>query len=171
MSGNYAYVVWTELFQQNGGLVVIDFGDLTNPQRVGGCAMGGAPSALAVSGRYAYVAAGEGDLHVFDVSDPASPRLVGDNSTFTASAVMVTGERIYLTTGFRFPVGFPVDDGLVILERYQPPPSLEPPFRFDATGFRLFLQATAGQTVRLQRSAALDREVTHPKNLREDLTI
>jgi hypothetical protein len=126
-------------------LQVIDVSDPANPQRVGGYDSGSARD-VAVSGNFAYVAAGFGGLEVIDVSDPANPQRIGGNSAFSASAVVVNGDKVYVAAD---------SDGLIILNAYQPRPRLAPFFRLDPSGFHLLLRAGPGQAVRLQWTADL----------------
>ena len=58
------------------GLRVIDVSDPAHPTEVGSWDTG-TGRRVAVSGTYAYVAAGGGGLRVIDVSDPAHPTEVG----------------------------------------------------------------------------------------------
>ncbi|MBI2924511.1 MAG: hypothetical protein HYY24_02270 [Verrucomicrobia bacterium] len=102
VSGQYAYVAdW------KAGLQVIDVANPSAPKRVSGYGTAGWVRNVAVSGRYAYVAApGDGDylegfpgegLVVLDVSDPATPQLVGRyDSTGDATDVTVAGNYAYL---------------------------------------------------------------------------
>lgn len=55
------------------GLIVIDFSDPANPQRVGELDTGGDARGVAVSGNYAYVADGPEGLQVILIADPANP--------------------------------------------------------------------------------------------------
>jgi hypothetical protein len=67
------------------------------PRTLGVCELAGPPQAVAVSGRYAYIAAARSGLHVVDVSDPARPRVVGHVATpDSASAVAVAGGYAYV---------------------------------------------------------------------------
>lgn len=57
-------------------------------------------NAVALSGRYAYVADGEAGLHVIDVANPAEPVRVGGHDTSgTASGVAVSGRYAYVADG------------------------------------------------------------------------
>jgi hypothetical protein len=112
---------------------------------VGACVAGADLRRVAISGHYAYVADASYGLHVIDVGDPANPRRVGGNSAFAASVLFVDGNRVYVAAG---------EDGLIILNTYQPPPRIESTV-FDDDGFHLVFRGEAGRTIRLQRSLDL----------------
>jgi hypothetical protein len=150
IAGNYVYVVCV------GGdtsrwLEIIDVSDPANPRHVGGCDTCACATAVAVAGRYAYVVSSSDGLQVIDISDPANPRRVGGNSTFTGARwpvtlnVTVSGDKVYVAAG---------EDGLIILNTYQPPPCIESA-EFGDGGFRLVFRGEAGRTIWLQRSADL----------------
>jgi len=71
-----------------------------NPQLVGSVGTGSNPVSVYVSGRYAYVVNWySSTLQIFDVSNPASPQLVGSASTGTYAApfsVYVSGRYAYI---------------------------------------------------------------------------
>jgi len=79
VAGDYAYVTGYALggdgARPGGGLQIIDVSNRTNPHLVSVWKPGWDTTALAVSGRYAYV--GRGGLAVVDVGDPAAPQQVG----------------------------------------------------------------------------------------------
>src|SRR5262249_41651222 len=65
---------------------------------LGSVATPGSALDIAVSGSYAYVAEGLSDLQVIDVSNPASPALVGGTSVPTSSRqVAVNNSFVYIT--------------------------------------------------------------------------
>jgi hypothetical protein len=138
VSGHYAYVAdpWY-------GLHIIDISNPAAPQPVGAVTNLWA-TAVSVSGNYAYVADGGSSLHVLDISDPANPHRVGGNSRPTGRALAVAGNMLYAAG----------DDGLVILNTYQPPPRIEST-EFGGDGFRLIFRGEVGRTIRLQRSPDL----------------
>ena len=72
VAGHYAYVAALE-----ADLQVIDLGDLSQPQVVGGYVTFGFASGVAVSGAHVYLADSEGNLLVLDVTDPTRPRRIG----------------------------------------------------------------------------------------------
>ncbi len=135
VSGHHAY--WAV----GSGLRVLDISNPADPQPVGDAEM--VAVSVAVSGSYAYLPH-SGGLSVVDVSDPTNPLPVGETSGFSGGDVAVSGNSVYVAAG----------DGLVILERFHPPPRFEAS-RFDATGFHLSFQGEAGQAVRLQWSQDL----------------
>jgi hypothetical protein len=149
VSGNYAYLAeqWQDPLAgfDGGRLEVIDISNPAEPQGVDGCVAGGDLRRVAISGHYAYVADASYGLHVIDIGDPANPRRVGGNSAFTASDVFVDGDRVYVAGG---------EDGLIILNTYQPPPRLESA-AFGDDGFQLVFRAEPGRTIWLQRSLDL----------------
>jgi hypothetical protein len=127
-------------------LLVIDVSDPARPKPVG--AYGGF-RAVAVSGSYAYGHPfgwlGRQGLEVLDISDPANPQHVGGNSLCTVCDLAVAGNLVYAAA---------VDDGVVILNTYQPPPRIESA-EFGDDGFQLVFRGEAGRTIRLQRSPDL----------------
>jgi len=138
VSGHYAYLAGV-------GAYVIDISDPTNPRRVGkGADMW--CECVALQGNYAYLT-GDG-LRVFDIANPTSPRLVGNAGGFEKSwGLALAGDGVYIAGEV---------DGLLILDRYQPPPRLEPSVRLDAAGFHVSFQGEVGQEVRLRRSQDLE---------------
>jgi hypothetical protein len=82
-------------------LLVIDAGDPTAPVHVGTADLTpGAPSSLVVADGYAFVAASQGGLQVFDVRDPATPRAVGTyRPVGPVTDVDVAGGFAYVTDG------------------------------------------------------------------------
>jgi hypothetical protein len=89
VSGDRAYVA-----ASYDGLKVIDISDPANPHQIGSCDTQEARG-IAISGHYAYVAAGS--LQVIDVSDPAAPKRVGDCRTGQfAGGVAASGNRAYV---------------------------------------------------------------------------
>ena len=107
VSGNYAYVVVFE-----SGFHIIDISDPNKPQAVGGHRAAGYAMDVVVAGSYAYLTTDRrfeltnyvgGGLDVVDISNPASPRLVGRYSSPGAGAVAVSGNHAYVAeeTGLR----------------------------------------------------------------------
>jgi hypothetical protein len=103
VSGSYAYML-NKHFDESGNpstnaFTVIDISNPASPRRTGGYAIGPAYG-LAVSGSYAYIAAGLSGLQVFDISNPASPKPVGSFATHLdeGSDVAVVGGYAYLAT-------------------------------------------------------------------------
>jgi len=94
----------------------------------------------------AHLTGGDG-LLVIDTRDPARPRLLDQSSEVDRGlGVALDGEMVYVLAG---------RDGLMILDRYQPPLHFEPGMALDATGFHLLFRGEANQTIRLQRSRDL----------------
>ncbi|MCP5525761.1 MAG: hypothetical protein H7A47_03005 [Verrucomicrobiales bacterium] len=85
LSGDHAYVA-----DGQSGLVVIDVSNPVQPNRVGGLDGAGEVRQVVVSGNYAFLAdrywsgtdwQSYGALRIMDISNPASPRLVGKHQT------------------------------------------------------------------------------------------
>lgn len=105
VQGRYAYVV------SAGGntLSVVDIKDPALPSVVGTVATTTtAPNAVAVQGRYAFVAnnANPGSIQIIDISSPTAPLSIGSISTSTtgASALAVHGRSIFAGVGSAFRV-------------------------------------------------------------------
>ena len=88
--GSYAYI------GEGTGFVVLDVSNPASPSRRGSIAMPGLINRIAVSGNFAYVAAGDAGLQVVDVSDKNAPLLVGYFNTTNAVRVVVNGTKAYL---------------------------------------------------------------------------
>ena len=133
LAGNYAYLACQ---QQSpvvaGNLRVIDVSSMTSPQEVGSCALPMAAVAVAVSGRFAYVANQDSGLMVVDVRNPLNPRRVfGVGLQESVFGVEVVGNRLFVT-GFGFAVivlditnpGSPVEIGGYYLNGYASRPAV-----------------------------------------------
>jgi hypothetical protein len=61
---------------------------------------GGAISAVAAHGSFVFIGAGS-RLHVFDITDPASPREIGSTPSFADNVadILVDGSRAYVAAG------------------------------------------------------------------------
>ncbi len=85
-------------------LKVIDVSDPSAPSLAGslGLGIGGAPSSVFVSGRYAYVVGRfSDDLKVIDVSDPSAPSLAGSLGIGPSPvSVFVSGRYAYVVSQF-----------------------------------------------------------------------
>jgi hypothetical protein len=89
ISNDYAY-----LANDKGGLRIIDISNPINPYEVGTCIVSDCKETK-VQGNYAYVANGE--LYIFDITDPASPEQVGFSSTTGATwSIDVKNDFAYL---------------------------------------------------------------------------
>ncbi len=73
VSGDYAHIAWSA-WGSYGGLLVADISDPYNPFEVDTCWIG-AGSAISINESYAYLLSS--DLHIIDISDPASPVPIG----------------------------------------------------------------------------------------------
>jgi len=104
VKGDYAYL--SDLLK--GDLRVIDIMDRSNPLEVGRHDSNGHNYDVAVSGDYAYVAAGGDGLRVLDISSPGSPSEIGLVDTQgTPYGVTISGDILYLANG---------DPGLKIMD-------------------------------------------------------
>ena len=107
VSGDYAYVVTIGAYPV---LSVIDVSDPSAPVEVGTVWDGGG-GGVAVSGGYAYVAAGWG-LAVIDVSEPTAPHRIGELLWVGGSGVAVSGGYAYTAVPYSdyIPLGLYVID-------------------------------------------------------------
>lgn len=112
VTSDYAYVA----DGYNGFAVV----DLESHTVIGSLPLEGTAYAVALSGSLAYVAAGNGGLHVIDVSAPDEPVLLATASTTNAQDVAIDGERAYVADG---------SSGLLIFDVSTPPSAQTPPVR------------------------------------------
>lgn len=102
-SGNYAYLLYNATGGMTNPFRIIDISDKSNPVVVGGedldlSGLGGsAGQPFYVSGKYAYVLGTE-SMHVVDISDPHSPRLVSSLSDVGYSNwdIKVVGDYAYV---------------------------------------------------------------------------
>jgi hypothetical protein len=98
VQGRYAYVVNYNSGASTGLLQIYDISNPSSPAYVGvtstfTISSGNAFSAIAVSGRYAYVSTGT--IYVVDVSNPASPVIVGSTSTFPGQLKSIAAQGRY----------------------------------------------------------------------------
>jgi len=75
VSGNYAYIEYTNSSADSGLLVIDIASNESDPSLVGTCVMGDRPRTLYLSGSYLYAALASGGLAVIDISVPTSPVL------------------------------------------------------------------------------------------------
>jgi len=94
VSGDYAYVGQE---YSPDRLIVVDISEPKKPRQIATLNLPQAPRGMAISGHYAYLAAGTAGLQVIDISDPAAPVLVGDLLLESqALDVAVSGNRAYV---------------------------------------------------------------------------
>lgn len=103
VSGKYAYII------DNSKLDVVDISSAATPTLVSSSTLAGTGQGLAISGKYAYVAVFDKGIQVIDISNPASPRSVGTNSTgyslgggIMALGIAVSGKTAYVGTTYGF---------------------------------------------------------------------
>ncbi|WP_370573446.1 disaggregatase related repeat-containing protein, partial [Methanomethylovorans sp.] len=95
--GDYAYL------GQGQDLVVLNIADIRKPSEVGRIITPSVVSAIAVSGDYAYIGDGSSGLTIVDITDPASPQLMGTYAGIydsSAYSVVVSGQYAYVTNQF-----------------------------------------------------------------------
>lgn len=95
--GDHAYL------GQGQDLVVLNIADIHKPSEVGRIITPSVVGAITVSGGYAYIADGNSGLSIVDITDPASPKLVGTYAgTYgnPAYSVVVSGHYAYVTNQF-----------------------------------------------------------------------
>jgi hypothetical protein len=141
VAGTHAYVA-----DGDAGLQVIDVSNSANPVRVDGYDTSGDASAVAVAGKYAYVAEwvaeGLAVFEVIDVSNPANPVRVGGVDAIwnpadpmhvgnEATDLAVVGNYAYVTFAFLSYGGF--HPGLLVIDISNPANPV-PVGRYDASG-------------------------------------
>jgi hypothetical protein len=95
VSGKYAYVINDSTAAQ--AFQIIDISNPASPSLKTTVALSDTANDLKVVGRYAYIAVDNlGGLQIFDVSNAASPVLVGKILTTDATAVYVSGKYAYV---------------------------------------------------------------------------
>jgi len=132
------------------GLEAIDVTFPGDPQMLGRYVTHTPVNAVAVSGRYAYLATDAGVL-VIDARDPTNLERVGANHEFPAEAIAVAGDKLYA-------VG---QHGFFILQAPAGPallrPSFAAPIQMSRNGAKLTVDGPAGQTAYIQRTTDLAR--------------
>jgi hypothetical protein len=86
--GNYAYIAEATDVVFNG-LEIFDISNPQSPQLLGFISSGWRPSALCISGNYAYVGTPNNGLQIFNISEPNNPSFVGA-SFFMGSPASIT---------------------------------------------------------------------------------
>ncbi len=105
VSGNYAYLAALQY------LYILDITNPSAPYQVGSCTVSYS-SAIAIAGDYAYIGVGGYGLRIVNISDPASPYVVGSYNTYEyVNSVKVSGDYVYLAVGI---------SGLLILDVNDP---------------------------------------------------
>jgi len=97
VQGNYAYLVYSD-YDDFGWMTILNISDLGNPVTTSTFYIS-PPYDIYVSGNYAYVS-NSGGLQILDVSNPASPSLVGScNTPGSAGDIHLNGNTIYIANG------------------------------------------------------------------------
>lgn len=81
----------------DGGLRILDINTLDSPVEIGHYETAGVADGICVSGSYAFLADGFMGLKVFDISEPKTPQLIGENDTDT-DYIFVNGEYAYIVS-------------------------------------------------------------------------
>ena len=102
-------IVWkvssgvTYAFVSGSSLNILDVTNPTAPTLLSTTALSGYGEGLAVSGDYAYIAAGSAGMQIIDISDPANPTsvvtLAGGSGSGYAEGINVTSTHAYLGNG------------------------------------------------------------------------
>jgi hypothetical protein len=92
VSGDHAY------FGSGSVLMVVDVSNPSSPQPVGESGLPDHPTAIEVSGDYAYITAGSGGLVVVDISEPTNPISVGLVPIQDARDVALSGGFAYVSS-------------------------------------------------------------------------
>lgn len=98
ISGHYAYVT---LVYTGHTFDICDISDPTNPTVVYQGIPGGGSWGEAISSNRLYLAEGNGALSIYDISNPASPSIVGQTniSIYAGAGLVVTNGWAYLANG------------------------------------------------------------------------
>jgi len=98
--GRYAYVADARHYEGEGGLRILDVSDPAHPTQIGFYDTPGDATAIAVVGRYAYVADWDQGLCIIDVEDPSNPTAVSQLDTpGLAQGIAVTGGYALVADG------------------------------------------------------------------------
>jgi CSLREA domain-containing protein len=130
--GSLAYVV-----NRGGGFWIIDIGDPTAPQTIGGLEIFDYAWRLDISGQYAYVADRyAGDIRTIDISDPTQPFEVSSiNIGILAQDVSCSGRYVY---------GLDAWEGIRIIDSGDPYNPVEVGY-FNTGGYAQAVVASQGQ--------------------------
>jgi len=85
----------------DGGLRILDISRLDSPVEISHYETPGMAGKIYVSGSYVFLAVGHMGLKVFDISNPATPQLVGENDIW-ADHVFVQGGNAYVASNSDF---------------------------------------------------------------------
>jgi hypothetical protein len=98
--GHYACLATCQVsYHAPGWFEVVDVADPANPRLVSSMGpMAGSTTSVDVSGSFAYLVVYEVGLLVMDISNPASPQLVGTAPLPEPAGVAISGEYAYVTT-------------------------------------------------------------------------
>lgn len=141
VSGNYAYVADSGRYlggdiDQNSRLRIVDISNPSMPQEVSsyrtqfGCEIDLSIRSVVVSGKYAYVGAGDshnidyyyGSLDILDISNPASPQVIShfERSNWVISEIYLSGDYVYCCTSGTALMDPPIYIGLSIIDVSTP---------------------------------------------------
>lgn len=97
IQGNHVYVA---VDKSSKSLVIVNISDPDNPFTTKSINAGSKGTAIKVSGNYAYLGLANGDLRIYDISNPNNPSLESTLSLSSGSltGVALSGSYIYVTT-------------------------------------------------------------------------
>jgi hypothetical protein len=125
------------------GLWILDLSHAPQPELVGRLRMPIRMERVGASGNHAYVATETGILHLIDVSDPTSPRPLGQTQIAASwGRMVINGGRIYVPTLFHGM--FIYSDPLAMI--FSKPPTWE------TGGVRMTLRGPPGGAFDIQRT-------------------
>ncbi|PTL79579.1 LVIVD repeat-containing protein [Vitiosangium sp. GDMCC 1.1324] len=140
----YAYVVAVDLMGKKGGLTVFDVRDKAAPVKVKTIHMDGDSywNAAWAKGDALYVASADRGVLLFDITDPADPKLVrnlpGGSGRVNNHTLFIEGDRLYATTNNSVSI-FDVSKPLEPIELNRYSPFNQAPHDMLAVGDRLYI--------------------------------
>lgn len=121
VAGDYAYLVWNNIWEMYGGFSIIDVSDPENPSHLGYFSWEGYVCDIAFTEDYIFVASG--GLRVVNMSDPEYPHEVGFYDTNgSASGVAVAGNLTYVADCFSLGI-YDCSEVMGVTETNQPTPT------------------------------------------------
>lgn len=129
------------------GLEGITILDITHPadlKRIGAAPGGGGYGrGIAVSGRFAYVAADRAGVQVYDLADPTRPRHLGGNAALEAYRLAISGGKLFAAGG---------QGGLGVFDLFTPALNVAASATQASGSLNLQVDGPPGTSVRIQRS-------------------